>query len=84
MDIKAIEAKIKDIYKEADTAISKFSCACSKGCSHCCHQNITIVDVEGITISNYIDMMPSTLREQIKNNVINWVSSLKLIRQIEY
>jgi Fe-S-cluster containining protein len=77
MDIKAIEAKIKDIYKEVDTAIGKFSSVCSKGCSHCCHQNITIVDVEGITISNYIDTMPSTLREQIKNNVMNWVKLFK-------
>jgi len=75
MDLKVIEGKIKGVYQEADTAISQISSVCLKGCSHCCHQSIPIVDVEGITIVNYIEAkLELTVREQIRNNIINWVT----------
>lgn len=73
-NLPAVAREVKRVYFETDVRMKAVPKACSKGCSHCCHQNVRVHSGEGPTIEKYIrEEMPSDIKQQVKANLTRWL-----------
>ena len=73
IDLKKVVNNLEDIYKRADSFMLNIPSVCSKGCSFCCHQNITVVNAEELVMTKFINKyFGFKTKETVKNNILNW------------
>lgn len=73
-NLSAVARDVKRIYFEADVQMKAVSKMCSRGCSHCCHQNVRVHSGEGPAIEKYIrEEMPPDVKQRVRDNLIRWL-----------